>query len=81
MRALHETPVSALYDGGNTCGMITLNHLRRRPVALRPSCSRSQRWCSKVTMVLVQKIDHVSSSGFSLCILLLVLQAKVAPLL
>ncbi len=33
MRALHETPVSALYDGGNNLGMVTMYHVTQTAIS------------------------------------------------
>ena len=33
MRTLHETPVSALYDGGNNCGMVAMYHAANAAIA------------------------------------------------
>ena len=33
MRALHETPVSVLFDGGNNCGMLTMLHATDAAIA------------------------------------------------
>src|SRR5271154_3966121 len=33
MRILHETPVSALYDGGNTIGMVAMYHAANAAIA------------------------------------------------
>src|SRR5512146_1103192 len=32
MRVLHETPVSALYDGGNNVGMVAMHHAARAAI-------------------------------------------------
>ena len=41
MRLLHETEVSALYDGGNNIGMIAMYH------AARPRSTRRRRTASR----------------------------------
>jgi hypothetical protein len=36
------------------------NEIRPHSSARVPSCSRNRKWCSRVTMVLVQKIGQVT---------------------
>jgi len=77
MRILHETPVSALYDGGNNCGMVAMYHAANAAIAKAGAHGISvigvtDSWMSGRSAYFVEMIAkadliaiHTASSGSS----------------
>src|SRR5947207_7843258 len=75
MRILHETPVSALYDGGNNCGMLAMYHAANAAIAMAAAHGISVigvtgSWMSGRSAYFVEMIAkadlvaiHTASSG------------------
>ncbi|HEV2335840.1 MAG TPA: Ldh family oxidoreductase, partial [Stellaceae bacterium] len=77
MRILHETPVSALYDGGNTIGMLAMYHAANATIAKAAAhgiaiIGVTDSWMSGRSAYFVEMIAkadlvaiHTASSGAS----------------
>jgi LDH2 family malate/lactate/ureidoglycolate dehydrogenase len=77
MRILHETPVSALYDGGNTIGMVAMYHAANATIAKAAAhgiaiIGVTDSWMSGRSAYFVEMIAradlvaiHTASSGSS----------------
>src|SRR5260370_6118489 len=77
MRILHETPVSALYDGGNNCGMLAMYHAANATIAKAAAhgiaiVGVTNSWMSGRSAYYVEMIAkaglvaiHTASSGSS----------------
>jgi len=77
MRILHETPVSALYDGGNNCGMVAMYHAANAAILKAAAHGISvigvtDSWMSGRSAYFVEMIAradlvaiHTASSGSS----------------
>ncbi|MGC2415041.1 MAG: Ldh family oxidoreductase [Stellaceae bacterium] len=77
LRILHETPVSALYDGGNNCGMLAMYHAANATIAKAAAhgiavIGVTDSWMSGRSAYFVEMIAkadlvaiHTASSGAS----------------